>query len=67
MARLVFQLLALQLILFATVFGLFSSQKIQQATKYQVQQKIFTLGTSYSILDDKGKPVYKVNFFLLIF
>jgi len=61
MARLIFQLLALQLILFATVFGLFST-KIADATKYQVQQKIFTLGTSYSILDDKGKPVYKVNF-----
>jgi hypothetical protein len=62
MARLIFQLLALQLILFATVFGLFGT-KIPDATKYQVQQKIFTLGTSYSILDDKGKPVYKVNFF----
>jgi hypothetical protein len=63
MVRLFFQLLALQLILFVPIFGLFSNtKKIQHGTKYQLQQKVLTLGTSYTIKDDKDKPVYKVNF-----
>ena len=61
MARLLFQLLALQLVVLASVLGLFSSPKIQQGTKYQLQQKVLTLGSSYTIKDDKDKPVYKVR------
>ena len=64
MARLFFQLLALQLILFGAVFGVFGKKKLQHATKYQLQQKVFTLGSSYTVKDDHDKPVYKVNFYL---
>jgi thiamine pyrophosphokinase len=64
MARLVFQLLVLQLILYATVFGLLSSSsKKIQGTKYNVKQKVLTLGSSFTIKDDKNKPVYKVKNF----
>ncbi len=64
MARLVFQLLVLQLILYATVFGLLSSSsKKIQGTKYNVKQKVLTLGSSFTIKDDKNKPVYKVKTF----
>jgi hypothetical protein len=66
MASLIFRLLALQLILVATVFGLFGSNKVDQGVKYQLQQKVLTLGTSYTILDDKNKPVYKVNFYFIL-
>jgi hypothetical protein len=62
MARLLFQLLALQLVFVAIVVGLFSSSKIQHGTKYQLQQKVLTLGSSYTVKDDKDKPVYKVGF-----
>ncbi|CAF3013386.1 unnamed protein product [Rotaria socialis] len=63
MARLLLQLLALQFIFIATVFGLFgSSNKLKGATKYQLQQKVLTLGSSYTIKDDHDKPVYKVGF-----
>lgn len=62
MARLFFQLLALQLVLISAVFGLFgSSQKLKGAAKYQLQQKVLTLGSSYTIKDDHDKPVYKVE------
>jgi hypothetical protein len=67
MARLLFQLLALQLVFVAIVVGLFASSKIQQGTKYQLQQKVLTLGSSYTVKDDKDKPVYKVNFYLKVF
>jgi len=66
MARLLLQLLAVQLVLFATISGLFS-KKLKHATKYQLQQKVLTLGSSYTVKDDKDKPVYKVNFYLKIF
>jgi hypothetical protein len=65
MARLIFQLVALQLVLVATVFGFMAKKKIDHGVKYQLQQKVLTLGTSYSILDDKGHPVYKVNFYFI--
>ena len=61
MARLLFQLLALQFLLFVVVSGLFKSKKIQ-GTKYKLQQKVLTLGSSYVIKDEKDKPVYKVRF-----
>ena len=64
MASLIFRLLALQLILVAAVFGLFGST-VNQGVKYQLQQKVLTLGTSYTILDDKNKPVYKVKFYFI--
>lgn len=59
MARFLVQILLLELILLATVSGLFKSNKIQ-GTKYKLQQKVLTLGSSYTIKDDKDKPVYKV-------
>ncbi|CAF0731837.1 unnamed protein product [Adineta steineri] len=63
MARLIFQLLAIQLVLVATVFSIFSgSGKVKDGTKYQLQQKVLTLGSSYVIKDQKDKPVYKVGF-----
>jgi hypothetical protein len=61
MARFVLQLLALELVLIASISGLFNSgSKIQHGTKYQLQQKVLTLGSSYTIKDDHDKPVYKV-------
>ena len=66
MARLVFHLLALQLVFIAGVFSLFSSTKVDDAVKYQLQQKVLTLGSSYTIKDDKDKPVYKVKFMMKI-
>ena len=65
MGRLLLQLLALEIVLVATVFGIFSSNKVPQGVKFQLQQKVLTLGSSYTIKDDKDKPVYKVNFFFL--
>ncbi|CAF1036904.1 unnamed protein product [Rotaria sp. Silwood1] len=63
MARLIFQLLAIQLILVATSFGFFQTgSKIKEGTKYQLQQKVLTLGTSYTIKDNRDQPVYKVGF-----
>ena len=59
MARLLLQVLLLELVLLVAVSGLFKSKKIQ-GTKYKLQQKVLTLGTSYMIKDDKDKPVYKV-------
>jgi hypothetical protein len=64
MARLLLQLLAVQLVLFATISGLFLSKKLKHATKYQLQQKVLTLGSSYTVKDDKGEPVYKVRFYI---
>jgi hypothetical protein len=64
MARVLFQLLALQLVLLATVSGMFLSKKLQHATKYQLQQKVLTLGSSYTVKDDHDKPVYKVRFYI---
>ena len=61
MARLVFQLLAVQLVLLATAFGLFASTKIQHGSKFKLQQKVLTLGSSYTIKDEKDTPVYKVR------
>ncbi len=60
MARLLLQLLAVQLVLLATVSGLFGSKKFQHATKYELQQKVLTLGSSYTVKDDQGQSVYKV-------
>lgn len=60
MARLLLHLFALQFLLFVAVSGLFKSKKIQ-GTKYKLQQKVLTLGSSYVIKDDKDKPVYKVR------
>lgn len=65
MARLLLQLVALQLVLFVAVSGLFKSKKIQ-GTKYKLQQKVLTLGSSYTIKDEKDKPVYKVSFDLFL-
>ncbi|CAF0789235.1 unnamed protein product [Adineta ricciae] len=62
MARFVFHLLALQLVFIAGALSLFSSKKVDDAVKYQLQQKVLTLGSSYTIKDDKDKPVYKVGF-----
>jgi uncharacterized protein YxjI len=59
------QLLALQLILLVTVSnGLFSSSKIKHSTKFELQQKVLTLGTSYTVKDDHGQSVYKVRFYI---
>ena len=66
MARLVFQLLAVQLVLLATAFGLFSSSKIQHGSKFKLQQKVLTLGSSYTIKDEKDTPVYKVRSHLIV-
>jgi hypothetical protein len=66
MARVLFQLLALQLVLVVAVLGLFA-KKLPDGTKYQLQQKVLTLGSSYIIKDDKDKPVYKVNIHLLLY
>lgn len=60
MARICFQLLILQLIVCACVFGLFSKSKIQ-GRKYHLKQKVLTLGSSYTVKDDKNQPVYKVK------
>ncbi|UJR25478.1 hypothetical protein I4U23_006824 [Adineta vaga] len=62
MARLLLSILALQLVLLATVHGLFSSSKIKNARKYQLQQKVLTLGSSYTVKDDKQNAVYKIGF-----
>jgi uncharacterized protein YxjI len=62
MARLLLQVLALQLVILASVYGLFGSKKFQHATKYELQQKVLTLGSSYTVKNDKGEPVYKVRF-----
>ena len=63
MARLFFQFLALQLIFIVTISAMFqgNSKKIQGQT-YEIQQKVLTLGSSFTIKNDKGQPVYKVNF-----
>ena len=63
MARFILQLLAIEFILIASAFGLFNTGSKIQGTKYQLQQKVLTLGTSYTVKDDKGKPVYKVRRF----
>ncbi len=60
MARLLFQLLALQLVLIVNVFGLFGSSQKIHGSKFKIQQKVLTLGSSFTIKDDKDKPVYKV-------
>ncbi|UJR23418.1 hypothetical protein I4U23_026424 [Adineta vaga] len=62
MARFLLQLVALQLIFIVGVFSLFASKKVEDAVKYQLQQKVLTLGSSYTIKDDKDKAVYKVGF-----
>jgi hypothetical protein len=64
MTRFVLQLLALELVLIVSVVGLFNTGSKIQGTKYQLQQKVLTLGTSYTVKDDKDKPVYKVRRFL---
>ena len=61
MAHLLLQVLALQLVLLATVYGLFGGSKFQHATKYELQQKVLTLGSSYTVKNDKGESVYKVR------
>jgi len=60
MARLILQLLAIQLVLLATISALFS-KKLKDSNKYQLQQKVLTLGTSYTVKDDHGKNFYKVK------
>jgi len=62
MARLHLQLLVLHLVVLAAVSGLFLSKKLKQPVKYQLQQKVLTLGTSYTVKDDKGQAVYKIGF-----
>jgi len=62
MARLLLQLLVLQLVFLAVALGFFRSKKLKNATKYQLQQKVLTLGTSYTVKDDQGQPVYKIGF-----
>ncbi|CAF1371241.1 unnamed protein product [Adineta steineri] len=62
MARILFRLLALQLVLLVTVSGLFTSSGVKHATKYELQQKVITLGSSYTVKDDHGKSVYKIGF-----
>ena len=61
MARLLIQLFALQCVLLAVVHGLFGSSSVKNAVKYQLQQKVLTLGSSYTVKDDKGNSVYKVQ------
>lgn len=65
MARPIFHLLVLQLVFVGTTLALFrsASSKIKDGNKYQLQQKVLTLGTSYTITDDHNKPVYKVTFY----
>jgi hypothetical protein len=62
MARLLLSLFVIQLICLATVSGLFGGSRLKHKTKYELQQKVLTLGTSYTIKDDKGEAVYKVKF-----
>ena len=64
MARLVLQLLALQFVLLVSVSGFmgFGGKKIKQGTKFELQQKVLTLGSSYTVKDDHGQSVYKVRF-----
>ncbi|CAF0808055.1 unnamed protein product [Rotaria sp. Silwood1] len=62
MGRFVLQLIILQLIVFLNVAGFFLSNKIKTATKYELQQKVFTLGTSYTVKDDQDQSVYKIGF-----
>ncbi|CAF0761336.1 unnamed protein product [Adineta ricciae] len=62
MARLLIQLFALQCVLFAAVHGLFGKSSVKNAVKYQLQQKVLTLGSSYTVKDDKGNSVYKIGF-----
>ena len=57
MGRPLLQLLLLQLALLVTVSGLFFSSKVQNSVKYQLQQKVLTLGSSYTIKDDKDKAI----------
>jgi hypothetical protein len=64
MARLLLQLFAVQLILLAGVSALFGSKKLKHATKYELKQKVLTLGTSYTVKDDQGQSVYKVKFYI---
>jgi len=60
MARLILQLLAIQLVLLATISALFS-KKLKESNKFQLQQKVLTLGTSYTVKDDHDQSVYKVK------
>ncbi|CAF2316540.1 unnamed protein product [Rotaria sp. Silwood2] len=62
MVRLCSQLITLQLILFVNVSGLFLSNKIKNTTKYELKQKVLTLGSSYTVKDDHGQSVYKIGF-----
>lgn len=62
MNRLLLILVALQLIGFLSVSALFkSSPKLKHATKFRLKQKVLTLGSSYTIEDEHGKPAYKVK------
>ena len=61
MSRPLLHLLLLQLALLVTVSGLFFSPSVKNSVKYQLQQKVLTLGSSYTIKDDKDKAVYKVR------
>lgn len=61
MARLFLVLIAIQLVCFFAVDGLFFKKKIDDAIKYKLKQKVLTLGSSYTVKDEKGQPVYKVK------
>lgn len=61
MARFALVFIAIQLVCFLSVNGLFFKPKVQDAVKYRLKQKVLTLGSSYTVKDDKGEPVYKVK------
>ncbi|CAF3667874.1 unnamed protein product [Rotaria socialis] len=61
MARFLLQILIVQLIFIGSISGLFSS-KVKNATKYELRQKILTLGSSYTVKDDQDQSIYKVGF-----
>lgn len=61
MAHLLFQLLFVTLTIFGNACGFFTSSKVKNATKYELQQKVLTLGSSYTVKDDHGQAVYKVK------
>ncbi|CAF0808469.1 unnamed protein product [Didymodactylos carnosus] len=60
--RLLLLIFVLQVLFVSLTSSLFSDKKVKNARKYELQQKIFSFGNSYTIKDDKAQPVYKVSF-----
>ena len=61
------QILLVQLVVVAIVSGLFTgSSRLKNKLTFQLQQKVLTLGTSYTVNDDHGKPVYRVKIYVRV-